>query len=222
MTQWFFGPALIDRGFRLTGGACELVRDAEAGYVELSDTKQFVTGMACKAVGGKWKGGHDISGHVFLLVLGSMFLMEELVHVLLKSAKAREERTIMMRDGAVKSADSETLVGADITSETAAQWDFGVKFVLGVVGLSMWMLLMTAVYFHTWFEKVSLLPLLAGDASKSKAVYWFAGGIRRHLRGSLPTPSRSEYESSAGNARCIVSSLEGELVVGGLMRDEAM
>jgi hypothetical protein len=28
--------------------------------------------------------------------------------------------------------------------------------VLGVGGLSVYMLLMTAAYFHTWFEKVSL------------------------------------------------------------------
>ena len=155
VTQWFFGPAIIDRGFRLTGGQCELVDQAEMGNVEMDDARQFVTGLACKAVGGKWNGGHDISGHVFLLVLGSMFLFEEVLHVVLKSAKTKE-RTIYMADGAVKSAEVEA---ARDSTETAGQWTLGAKVVLGVGGLSVYMLLMTAAYFHTWFEKVSLKSL---------------------------------------------------------------
>jgi hypothetical protein len=35
----------------------------------------------------------------------------------------------------------------------------GGKFAAVVVGLSVWMLLMTAIYFHTWFEKVCLWML---------------------------------------------------------------
>jgi len=160
ITQWFFGPAIIDRGFRLTGGACELVREAEEGKVEMDDTRQFVTGVACKAVGGKWKGGHDISGHVFLLVLGSMFLFEEVLHVILRTARVKEERTVVMGDGAVKSAEVE----AQLTeAEDAGEWNLGVKVVLGVAGLSWWMLLMTAAYFHTWFEKFTgLLVAFSG------------------------------------------------------------
>lgn len=163
VTQWFFGPAIIDRGFRLTGGQCELVRDAEVGKVDMDDTRQFVTGMACKAVGGQWKGGHDISGHVFLLVLGSMFLFEEVLHVVLRSANLREERTILMNDGAVKSAEIESQGTNDSAVEPPEQWDLGVKVVVGVAGLSLWMLLMTAAYFHTWFEKFTgLLVAFSG------------------------------------------------------------
>lgn len=154
VTQWFFGPAIIDRGFLLTGGQCELVEEAEAGNVIMDDTRQFVTGIACKAVGGKWRGGHDISGHVFLLVLGSMFLFEEVLHVVLKSARAKEERTIFMADGAVKSAEVEAQLDTGIIAETPGQWTLGAKVVLGVAGLMLYMLLMTAAYFHTWFEKV--------------------------------------------------------------------
>lgn len=150
VTQWFFGPAIIDRGFRLTGGQCELVDQAEKGNVEMDDARQFVTGVACKAVGGKWAGGHDISGHVFLLVLGSMFLFEEVLHVVLKSARTKH-RTIYMADGAVKSAEVEAREAAD----SASNWTLGARIVLGVGGLSVYMLLMTAAYFHTWFEKVS-------------------------------------------------------------------
>ena len=153
MTQWFFGPAIIDRGFLLTGGQCDLVEQADAGNVDMDSTRQFVTGVACKAVGGKWKGGHDISGHVFLLVLGSMFLFEEVLHVALRSARAKEDRTIFMNDGAVKSAEVESQVETSLA--TQGQWTLGAKIVLGVAGMSLYMLLMTAAYFHTWFEKVS-------------------------------------------------------------------
>jgi hypothetical protein len=154
VTQWFFGPAIIDRGFTMTGGQCELLQEAKEGNIPMSAERQFYTGMACKAVGGKWKGGHDISGHVFLLVLGSMFLLEEVLHVVLRSAKAKEERTIIMSDGAVKSAEVEAEIPSG--APELGQWDLGVKVVLSVSGLSLWMLLMTAAYFHTWFEKVRL------------------------------------------------------------------
>ena len=151
MTQWFFGPPIIDRGFILTGGQCDLVQLADEGKVAMGDTRQFVTGVACKAVGGKWKGGHDISGHVFLLALGSMFLFEEVLHVAYRSARNRQERTVYMMDGAVKSAEVE----AQQEFEGFEQWTLGSKIVLAVGGMSLYMLLMTAAYFHTWFEKVS-------------------------------------------------------------------
>lgn len=159
VTQWFFGPAIIDRGFRATGGQCELVEQAERGNIDMDAAKQFVTGFACKAVGGKWKGGHDISGHVFLLVLGSMFLFEEVLHVVLKGAKTKE-RTVYMADGAVKSAGVEA---TEAPMEGHDQWTLGAKVVLGIGGLSVYMLLMTAAYFHTWFEKLTgLLVAMSG------------------------------------------------------------
>lgn len=79
-----------------------------------------------------------------------------------------------MHDGAVKSAATD--LGHDkrwddYSPEMDEQregeavvkgvWDalgHGGKVVLAVVGLSAWMLLMTAIYFHTWFEKVCLQP----------------------------------------------------------------
>ncbi|KAM5365419.1 hypothetical protein ACJZ2D_011017 [Fusarium nematophilum] len=154
VTQWCFGPALIDRGFRWTGGRCELAqREVEMGDTGLGE---MVTSVACKAAGGKWKGGHDISGHVFLLTLGTAFLMQEVGWAVLRwSGKQPEERSVVMSDGALKSAsvEAETVVGQG--SEEPAL-GLGGKFAVGVMGLSVWMLLMTAIYFHTWFEKASL------------------------------------------------------------------
>ncbi|KAJ2978502.1 hypothetical protein NUW58_g7471 [Xylaria curta] len=67
-----------------------------------------------------------------------------------------------MGDGALKGAgvESDRTVAAH-----ERHLGIGGKFVLGVVGLSLWMLLMTAVYFHTWFEK------LTGLIVASMAVY---------------------------------------------------
>lgn len=155
VTQWFFGPAIIDRGFRWSGGRCEvaedMVKEGEAG------AKDVMTAAACKASGGSWRGGHDISGHVFLLVLGSFFLVQEVGWVAARWAKyVREERSVVMHDGAVKGAAVEGRKEKDEGEVSALEaLGHGGRLVAAVVGLSAWMLLMTAIYFHTWFEKVS-------------------------------------------------------------------
>ena len=160
VTQWFFGPALIDRGFRFTGGRCDVVETVvESGGGDAADV---FTAVACKAVGGRWSGGHDISGHVFLLVLGSAFLLQEVGWVARRwrAGGAREERSVIMPDGAVKSAEVE---GERVSGAAEDALGIGGKFAAAVVVLSTWMLLMTAIYFHTWFEKLTgLLVALTG------------------------------------------------------------
>lgn len=162
-TQWCLGPPVIDRGFRWTGGRCELAR-REVAMGDPSDVSigNMLTAVACKAAGGRWKGGHDISGHVFLLVLGTVFLMHEVGWPALRWSGAwREERCVVMPDGAVKGAGVEAASDcqrrqgpADGQEGGLSALGVGGKIVLAVVGLNLWMLLMTAIYFHTWFEKV--------------------------------------------------------------------
>lgn len=154
-TQWFFGPALIDRGFRWSGGRCEVVDvKIEEGVAGAGD---IATAAACKATGGSWSGGHDISGHVFMLVLGSVFLLEEVGWVVArwKGRRELEERSVIMVDGAVKGAGVEAVMDGQAGSGALDAVGFGGRVVLGVVGLSLWMVLMTAIYFHTWFEKLT-------------------------------------------------------------------
>lgn len=169
VTQWCFGPALIDRSFRFTGGKCELA-DARIEAGEASGGDIF-TGVACKAAGGQWRGGHDISGHVFLLVLGSYFLVQEVGWVFLDHwrrgsagpVSIRDERSVLTADGAVKSAAVEAeRVAVSVEHRISSAWDalaLGGKVATGVVAMSWWMLLMTAIFFHTWFEKVCIAPL---------------------------------------------------------------
>ncbi|KAK4223275.1 inositol phospholipid synthesis protein Scs3p [Podospora fimiseda] len=154
VTQWFFGPGIIDRGFRISGGGCDA--ETELGM------KGLVSAAACRAAGGRWKGGHDISGHVFLLVLGSGFLLQEVGWVVGRKRLLKEERTVVMIDGAVKGAELEK-ERRDREEINGDELGHGGKFAVFVVGLSVWMLLMTAIYFHTWFEKLTgLLVALAG------------------------------------------------------------
>lgn len=65
-----------------------------------------------------------------------------------------EERCVIMADGALKGAviESEAL---DAQPADQPVLGAGGKFALAIMALSVWMLLMTAIYFHTWFEKVS-------------------------------------------------------------------
>lgn len=161
MTQWFFGPPIIDRGFALTGGACEALE--ESGKVQAKEAGRIVTNAACRAAGGQWRGGHDISGHVFLLILGSGLLWFEILPVLLWRTKSLTgERVVQNVNGTVGMIQEVEAVGADGPGSATLEKEeedkgtgFGVKFALGVAGLSLWMLLMTAAYFHTWFEKLT-------------------------------------------------------------------
>ncbi|KAK8074635.1 hypothetical protein PG997_009298 [Apiospora hydei] len=158
VTQWCFGPALIDRGFRLTGGQCAIAESNVIQGDKHTGARDFATAVACKAAGGRWSGGHDISGHVFLLVLGSWFLLQEVGWVAVRVgalAGRRDERTVVMGDGAVKGAgvEAEKIEGQGETTDAHRTLGLGGRFALIVVGLCLWMLLMTAIYFHTWFEK---------------------------------------------------------------------
>jgi hypothetical protein len=148
VTQWFFGPPLIDRGFMYTGGMCEVLRDP-AAREDMSDARQYITAATCKAVGGSWKGGHDISGHVFLLILGSSLLWCEFLPAITRVEGLRDGRLITLADGKIASV----AVEKEPTRAEGEATARGVKFALGVAALMWWMLLMTAAYFHTWFEK---------------------------------------------------------------------
>ena len=165
MTQWFFGPPIIDRSFRWTGGQCAAVMSdspiAQMEKAEMGEMREVFTHAACKAIGGQWKGGHDISGHVFLLILGSAMLWLELLPAVLRMEGLREARRIMTSDGLVRSASVEVDGKSESKGDTNTS-SIGLQGAMVVLGLSWWMLLMTAAYFHTWFEKATGLVVAFG------------------------------------------------------------
>lgn len=158
-TQGFFGAPLIDRGFRFTGGKCEVALSddpvSQMKQDDMSKAEKAATHAACRLIGGQWKGGHDISGHVFLLVMGSAMLWFEVLPVLVRWAGFTSARRIVRSDGRSGSP------GGTTYEKGESEEDHGIfgTFALVVGVVSWWMLLMTAAYFHTWFEKFTGLTV---------------------------------------------------------------
>ncbi|OQD84072.1 hypothetical protein PENANT_c014G04029 [Penicillium antarcticum] len=158
-TQWFFGPAIIDRGFVATGGKCERAfekfGDMSTGTADL---EVLFTAATCKAAGGAWRGGHDISGHVLILVLATGLLAFEAVGA---SAPA-----FLSRFGPTgnagrerKPSDADRAATVEPTEDGGFARTWSLRLVWGVIGLGWWMLFMTAIWFHTWVEKWSGLSI---------------------------------------------------------------
>lgn len=161
-TQWFFGPALIDRSFTITGGRCEPQFYNEAGLKETLDLTFISSGPVCKAAGGFWRGGYDISGHVFMLVLSSAFLLYELYIADRHSSHPSVSPQAAARLAHDLTEEERKAVGGWESELIARVRVWSRYFLYGVVILDLWMLMMTAIWFHTWLEKLSGL-LLAGS-----------------------------------------------------------
>ncbi|KAF9972525.1 conserved oligomeric Golgi complex component [Actinomortierella ambigua] len=121
IVQWFFGPSLFDRIFVISGGSCSV--------------EQAFTSHHCRRQGGVWSGGHDISGHMFLLTHACLFLIEELSVFW----NVSEAWNVLAHRQAARYA-------VYAASSVAALW--------------WWMLLMTSVYYHALPENI--LGLLFG------------------------------------------------------------
>ena len=111
----------------VTGGKCERL-PAVTPDDTWEEFKVALTAAACKASGGLWRGGHDVSGHVFMLVLGSAFLALEA----LGTSPSNTPETSQVHD-------KDDLDGVHTASSDPIT-KFSTKFVWIVVGLSWWML----------------------------------------------------------------------------------
>ncbi|KAI8871439.1 hypothetical protein GQ42DRAFT_162011 [Ramicandelaber brevisporus] len=138
MTQWCFGPPIFDRIFSWSGGACHRVSMtalkpgiatlSTAGGLAGMGTLDIVHSYGCRRAGGRWFGGHDVSGHCFLLTHALMYMYEEVSPYLFNPvAYRRYHASIPTR-----------LWGAFLTM---------------IMMIWYWMLFMTAVYFHDTPEK---------------------------------------------------------------------
>ena len=188
VTQWFFGPALIDRSFTITGGHCETQTPALDPLSSSStpaevDMTTLTSSLACKASGGHWRGGHDISGHIFMLVLSSACLLLEL-YIADRHASHPHISPRAAASLAHDMTEEEKVSIGGWESESAAKIRvYSRYFVWTVVVLDVWMILMTAIWFHTWTEKLSGLVLGSGTIW---LVYWlpeFAQGWRAIVGG---------------------------------------
>ena len=122
----------------------------------------------------------------FARVLGSGMLWMELLPVVVKWTGLREARRIV-KDGLVRSASTETEVegqGIKGNIEVPKRLGWGVKLALAVAAMNWWMLLMTAAYFHTWFEKFTGL-IVASTALY--AIYFLPRAVQL-LRQAIGMP----------------------------------
>lgn len=189
VTQWCFGPPLIDRSFTITGGHCEgppanldvsPSSSSQSPASPLLDAFAIHTSStACKAAGGRWRGGHDISGHVFMLVLSSAFLFFEFY-----LSDAHSQHPTISPRAAANIASSTTelekrAVGGWESAQQARWRIYACYFTYTVVALDLWMLLMTAVFFHTWLEKLNGLLLAAATVW----TVYFLGDMAPSWRG---------------------------------------
>ncbi|CCK70916.1 Scs3p KNAG_0F02510 [Huiozyma naganishii CBS 8797] len=130
---WLNVPPLMDLVFVWSGGSCLLDPATTPGTLWLS------TSAACRRHGGLWQGGHDPSGHMFLLSLMLMFLLSELP--------------------AGSSGGRRRGKHAAFASAAAAArfilWDEPGVLALALTACWTWALLVTAARFHTLPEQTS-------------------------------------------------------------------
>ena len=134
------------------------------------DLSSVATSLSCKAAGGTWLGGHDISGHFFMLVLSSAFLfLEFFISETQYGSHVRSAHPHISPDAAARiareaSEEEKRAVGGWESEEDVGGPRLWTRyFVWTVIVLDVWMLLMTAIWFHTLFEKMSGLALAAGS-----------------------------------------------------------
>lgn len=100
VTQWAFGAPLTDRTMIWTGGVCELAKKGVESDINLGETTgklAAMTNKACKEMHGHWEGGHDLSGHVFILTHSSLFIWYEILPILVQESS-------LLNDNATKAA----------------------------------------------------------------------------------------------------------------------
>ncbi|ORZ05779.1 Fat storage-inducing transmembrane protein [Absidia repens] len=141
MTQWLLGPSFIDRVYVATGGTCAPLSvdgNGDLTTQQLLQQQQLTLLLSqtfrqstCRQLGGKWYGGHDVSGHCVMLIHASLFLWEELSWLFYSIPAAIQLKR----------------------SQSSAWCSLLVVFSLLV--LWWWMLVMTAIYFHGHFELLS-------------------------------------------------------------------
>lgn len=157
--NWFFGPPLAERILTATGAVCVPSSNAGLGKVEemycrtrtpLSSTSHpalFSGSGAAKSIRAAWRGGHDISGHTFIMVLSSLLLLEDIAPYLAALLNNSSIGRVVFGDAKVDHRAKAVMGEQKAKLAVAAS--------MALIGLWSWMLLNTAIYFHTPQEKVS-------------------------------------------------------------------
>jgi len=188
-TSWFFGPALLERFIVLSGGQCviPLPGDEQGTILQLptefcytrkpvtaatvaSHPELFVSGFFQRQdalsetlrIVPRLRSGHDVSGHVFLLTVATLFLIDQLRW----SFKGRSY----------------------VRWNSLHSWAVAINLLL--VGLWVFALWTTSVYFHSPLEKVTGLrksfPLLVCRSDQIMMPFVISVGHSRILGNQAP------------------------------------
>lgn len=166
-TQWCFGLPLMDKVFVWTGGSCYVDHDKLtpnhklfsmfSAHADQDLTKglwsKSINSKTCRKLKGQWQGGHDPSGHVFLLTHSSIYLFFEMrqlgISYGLENLKGMINRLTASKTWKQKFG----VLGTHILANPSL-------LVMALISLWWYMLLMTNIYFHSILEK--LVGLLCG------------------------------------------------------------
>ena len=149
-TSWFFGPAVLERLIVSTGGEC--VVNLPSGVIvgvpnEFCYTKSTISAGTHPALfpaavvlpDADWRAiprlrrGHDVSGHIFLLTMSTLFLVDQLRASFLSPTPGA-------RRGDQKWPPYHT---------------YAVAFTAVMIALALFASYTTSVYFHTPIEKLT-------------------------------------------------------------------
>ncbi|KAL6451717.1 fit1 Acyl-coenzyme A diphosphatase fit1 [Candida maltosa Xu316] len=148
-TQWCFGLPIMDKIFVWTGGKCKIdITNHDVNHVHSSFIHSLeniwestgITSYYCRKMKGNWIGGHDPSGHVFLMIHSSLYLFFETSSsfpslTVLKQNFNHFKRTTTLKE------------------KLNVVWNTPQVLVGLLLALWWFMLLMTNIYFHSILEK---------------------------------------------------------------------
>lgn len=147
-TQWLNGMPLMDRIFVWTGGECRLETPVtlpiqvnnlfEKSLENNYHVSKVISSLECRKAKGIWEGGHDPSGHVFLMTLSICVLVTELLS-LYDFQQIKQEFHNITKDKSISKNPSVLLIS--------------------IVCISLMMLYMTGIKYHSILEKLSGLSV---------------------------------------------------------------
>lgn len=161
-TQWCFGLPIMDKVFVWTGGKCTSIDQGvllrhnpsfgASGVfaqieADLSYESSRITSYMCRRLKGSWEGGHDPSGHVFLLIHSSLYLFLEALPFWVSWKTLYQNLFLLVQKLRTGHANKPQLLLSFVLHSPHV-------LVLLLIGLWWFMLFMTNIYFHSIAEKL--------------------------------------------------------------------
>ncbi|EER30745.1 conserved hypothetical protein [Candida tropicalis MYA-3404] len=150
-TQWCFGLPIMDKIFIWTGGKCKIegieiknINHLHNSFIQTLENiweSTGITSYTCRKFKGNWIGGHDPSGHVFLMIHSSLYLYLETIDYFPGFSNIKNNLKRLVRVNSFK----EKLI---------ILWNTPSIFISLLIGLWWFMLLITNMYFHSILEKL--------------------------------------------------------------------